>query len=408
VSAFVAITLLAGLYPAFLLSSFKILGTSRVKSLKAGNLSLRNSLVVFQFVCSIVFILATLIMGFQFRHIQQESMKNQTHDIFTVDFGRYDNISNHLGSFLSDLRRESAILNVAVSHQHIMNVTEQTDSFEWEGMPVGSTALTSYCLVNSDFPELLGMHIVDGDGFTGTSADSSRILLNETATKRMGIEDPVGKRFKFWERELRISGVVKDFHFAHMREVVEPMVILIWDSYSILYVKFLPEQIDRAFAAVEKVWRQYDVDSPLRFRLMGDTFADLHKEDKQMTVLFYLFAFLAILISCLGLFGLVTFTAETRTKEIGIRKVLGANVKQIVSMLSKEFLILVGIAMMIAFPLAYYWLDRMLQSYAYRIGISWWIFALAGIITVVLTLLTVGWKAFKAASANPVKSIKTE
>ncbi|MDR0795850.1 MAG: FtsX-like permease family protein, partial [Tannerella sp.] len=164
----------------------------------------------------------------------------------------------------------------------------------------------------------------------------------------------------------------------------------------------------QAIAAVEKVWKQYNPDHAFSYRFLDDTFNRMYQSEIRTNRLFGTFSIIAILISCLGLFGLVVFSAELKTKEIGIRKVLGASVFEIVKLLTREFLILVGIAIIIAFPLAYYWLENMLQEFAYRISLSWWIFAVAGIITIVLTLLTVGWMAIKAATKNPVEAIKTE
>jgi len=175
-----------------------------------------------------------------------------------------------------------------------------------------------------------------------------------------------------------------------------------------LYVKVAPGNTKQAIAAVEKVWKEYNADYDFSYSFLDESFDTMYKSDLRNGRLFTIFAVMAILISCLGLFGLVTYTAETKTKEIGIRKVLGASVSSIIMMLSKEFLILVGIAILIAFPLAYYLLDRMLQDYAYRINIGWWMFAASALIVIVLTLLTVGIKAFKAATENPVKAIKIE
>ena len=172
-----------------------------------------------------------------------------------------------------------------------------------------------------------------------------------------------------------------------------------------LYVRTTANDASKAIAAVEKLWKQYNPEETFTYYFLDDTFNRMYRADIRTGRLFEVFSFIAILISCLGLFGLVTYTAEAKTKEIGIRKVLGASVRNIVTMLSKEFLILVGISILIAFPLAYYCLVKMLQDYAYHISIGWWIFAFAGIITIVLTIITIGWQAVKAATANPVKAI---
>ena len=204
-----------------------------------------------------------------------------------------------------------------------------------------------------------------------------------------------------------IVGVVKDFHFSNFRKEIEPMVFRPADVGT-LYVRTTANDASNAIAAVDKLWKQYNPEEPFTYKFLDDTFNRMYRSDIQTGSLFTVITLIVILISCLGLFGLVTYTAEAKYKEIGIRKVFGASVSDIVTLLSKEFLILVVIAMFIAFPLAYYWLDTLLQEYAYRISIGWWIFVLAGVITVTLTFLTVARQALKAATANPVDAIKND
>jgi ABC-type antimicrobial peptide transport system permease subunit len=234
--------------------------------------------------------------------------------------------------------------------------------------------------------------------------------LNETAVREMQLkEDPLNQIVSFNNEGFTVSGIVRDFHFESLNQPILPMVLICTKSiHNHFYVRTTARGTKSALTSIETLWKEHCPNLLFTYSFLDENFERLYKTDIQTGILLYIFAFIAIMISCLGLFGLVTFTAESKTKEIGIRKVLGARVSDIVSMLSKEFLILVGIAMVIAFPLAYYWLNRMLQDYAYRIEISWWMFALAGIITIVLTLITVGWKAIKAATENPVKAIKSE
>ena len=222
-------------------------------------------------------------------------------------------------------------------------------------------------------------------------------------------ESVVGRILTFSGGDNEIVCVVKDFNFQDLRTEITPLVLhCVTEQQYFLYVKVAPGKTKEAIAAVEKVWKEYNADYDFEYQFLDETFDMVYKSDLRTGNLFTIFAVMAILISCLGLFGLVNYTAESKTKEIGIRKVLGATVSSMVMMLSKEFLILVGIAMIIAFPVAYYLLERLLQDYAYRIAIGWWMFAAAGLIVIVLTLLTVGWKAIKAATANPVNAIKTE
>jgi len=258
----------------------------------------------------------------------------------------------------------------------------------------------------------MAMTFVEGSGFG--PGEHHQYVINETMANSMGMTEPVAGKWLEADRRIRgtIMGVVKDFHFNSFYERIAPLVILYardWSDWpSTLYIRTTAKDADVAVAAVEKVWKEYNPNYTFDYSFMDKSFEQLYSSYIRTGRLFAVFSFIAILISCLGLFGLVSYVAESKTKEIGIRKVVGASVENIVKMLSREFLILVCIAMLIAFPLAYYWLDKLLQDFAYRITLSWRIFALAGIITLLLTLFTVSWQAIKAATANPVKSIKTE
>jgi len=254
----------------------------------------------------------------------------------------------------------------------------------------------------------MNIQLVDGQ-MPPESSDGVYCLLNETAVREMLLNDPLHLTLTLGNWSFTVSGIVMDFHVESLNQPISPVILLCSKSnQNCFYVKTTTQGTQSALASIEKIWNTYCPNLLFNYSFLDENFEMLYRTDIQVGMLLYIFAFIAIMISCLGLFGLVTFTAETKTKEIGIRKVLGASVSGIVTMLSKEFLILVGIAMLIAFPIAYYWLDRMLHDYAYRIEIGWWIFVLAGIITIALTLLTVGWQAIKAAMANPVEAIKSE
>ena len=223
----------------------------------------------------------------------------------------------------------------------------------------------------------------------------------------MGLTDPVGK----WvdSPDNKIVGVVKDFHYASMHHPIGPFVMFYAprETWGI-YIRIAPGRTRDAIAAIENLWQQHNPEHPFTYSFIDDRFNRMYSSEIRTGRLFGTFSIIAILISCLGLFGLVVFTAEMKTKEIGIRKVLGASVLDIVKLLTKDFLILVCISILIALPLAYFWLDQMLQDYAYRISLSWWIFAVAALATVVLTLLTVSAMAIRAAMKNPVEAIKME
>ncbi len=400
---FLAVMVLAGIYPAAMLSNFRPIEVFNQKG-RTNKSLLRKTLVVVQFVFSVGLLMGTLVMGRQLDYIQTMNLGYDKDHVAIVQM--YDQGKN-LKSIRGELLASPSITGVSAGSESISSVQTGSNA-EWEGKNPEEVTMMTSLNVSEDFMGTLGLTLVEGAGFTGTAADSSYFVINETAARLMEMDDPVGKYLKFRSSKGTIAGVVKDFHFDNMHKKIGPMILLRNPRLDapLLYVKIKPGQVHKALGEIERVWKRYNSGYQFSYHFVDETIEKMHRADLRTGILFNIFSIIAILISCLGLFGLVTYTAETKTKEIGIRKVLGANVAGIVEMLSKEFLILVGIAMLIAFPLAYYWLDKMLQDYAYRINISWWMFALAGIITVALTLLTVGWKAVKAATANPVKSIR--
>ena len=406
---FCIVVLCGGIYPAINLAVKKPL--QGIKS-KSGNAGLRRVLVVSQFVVAIVLVAVTIVTTLQLEYVRKKDLGYEKENVFYVPMS--DHLKGHYDAVKSELSGNPAITGVTVTSMPLKGVTSTFSISNIEDSDVKDQPIILLS-TDMDFLPAMDVKLISGRNFNGTPADATSIILNETAVKTLDIMEPVGKKCDIANiREGTIIGIVSDFHFKDLHTPIEPLVILANDYWKAgfmrtsLYVRTTGNGAAQAIASVEKLWKQYENELPFTYQFVDDEFDMTYKTDLRTGILFRYFAVIAILISCLGLFGLVTYTAETKTKEIGIRKVFGASIYDIVNMQSKEFLILVGIAMLIAFPIAYYWLDRMLQDYAYRIEISWWIFALAGIITVVLTLITVGWQAIKAATANPVKSIKVE
>ncbi len=403
--SFVVVVLLAGIWPASLLSSFHPIEVFKNQPTGQNKTALfRKGLVVVQFVFSAMLIVGTLTLGRQLNYIQT---MNPGYDRENVCVLPLHQMNQHFDAVRAELLRQPGITDVARANEMIIDVTGHQDA-DWEGKNSDELVLMARLDSDEHFIPLTGIEILQGEGFTGTLADSTRFVVNETAVKTMGMTDPIGKRFVFRGIDGTIAGVVKDFHMYNMHRETGPVVLsrsMDTRSYNRLYVKIAGGKTTEVLADINRLWQQYNADYQFTYRFVDDTFDEMHRSDLRTGKLVSIFSVIAVLISCLGLFGLVTFTAETKTKEIGIRKVLGASVPGIVQMLTREFLILTGIAMAIAFPLAYWWLDRMLQDYAYRISLSWQLFVAAGSITFVLTLLTVGWQAVKAATADPVKSL---
>ena len=398
---------LAGIYPAFVLASFKPLDVFRVEQKKKAAL-FRKILVILQFTVSIALIIATIVITLQLRYMKNMNPGYNRENVLMVNTL---NIGSHYQTVKERLSVEPAILSISASDFRKMEV-RGARSDVWKNEETGQWPMFCDARVDNGFFALMDIPIVEGRDFIFQPDIQPEaiwlqgIIVNETAAKMIGKgQSVVGMRLQY-KNDIEIIGVVKDFNFSSLKEHIQPLVV--WFSPlsgQYLYVKIASGKIKDAIAAIEKVWREFNPEYEFQYSFMDDEFDRKYKSDIRMNQIFSIFAIIAIFISLLGLFGLITYTAETKTKEIGIRKVYGASVRNIVEMLSKEFLALVGIAMLIAFPLAYFWLDRMLQDYAYRISISWWMFALAAAVTVVLTLLTVGVQALRAATRDPVKAI---
>jgi hypothetical protein len=402
----IATLIFAGLYPAITLASFQPTDAF-ARNVRKGKSTLRKVLVVIQFAFSAALILATITIATQMRYMQNMNPGYNRENIFTVSLPGTSGSNYH--TMMERLSSEPAIIQTSASNFDKMKCQGFRGDI-WRDKDGGSPNF-AWAVVDPGFFSLMDIQIVEGYSFKeGEDMRRRGVVLNETAAKLIGGgESVIGMKLTFGMGENEVVGVVKDFNIESLHSEIKPLVMnCATESQPFLYVKVAPGNIKQAIAAVETVWKEFNADYDFAFNFLDESFDLTYKSDLRTGQLFTIFAFMAILISCLGLFGLVTYTAETKTKEIGVRKVLGASVSGIIMMLSKEFLILVGIAVLIAFPPAYYMLDRMLQDYAYRIDLSWWMFAASALIVIVLTLLTVGWRAFKAATADPVKAIKSE
>jgi ABC-type antimicrobial peptide transport system permease subunit len=404
-----ATLLLAGIYPAITLSSFKPLEAmkGRISGI-GGKSSFRKVLVVVQFSFSIMLITSTIIIGKQLKYIREKNLGYDKQNVFSFWLR---NINTHYDAAVAELLKQPGILGVTESGVDIINSGSGSTDVDWDGKRSDQQSFTILQMpVERNFLQVMGMQLVEGKGFTGTAADSSNFILNETAIKATGIREPViGKRLTFHGIKGEIAGVVKDFHFQDMHAQIPPLLMQYDKKWrGKMYVRTTGKDAAKAIAAVESLWQKYNGDYNFTYSFLDSAFDDLYKSDTHVGQLFNCFAVMAIIISCLGLFGLVTFTAESKVKEIGVRKVLGAGLPQIVSLLSKDFFVLVLVAAAIAFPVAWYGLNSFLQGYAYRTDMSWWVFAAAGAITLLVAMMTVSFKCVQAALANPVKSLRME
>ncbi|MDR3714902.1 MAG: ABC transporter permease [Puia sp.] len=410
---------LSGLYPALFMSSFQ-----PVKTLKGlfkadgSSISFRKVLVVAQFSISIILLISTAIVFGQLRYMQQKSLGFDKEQILTMNYA--DQLDPAYKAFRTELMQNSYIKNMARSSRIPTGrlLDNQGASSEAGDSMRPVNADIKYLAVDYDFVPTYGISIAAGRNFSRDFAsDTAGFVLNETAVTAIGWKNPreaIGKTMKYGDTKGNIIGVIKDFHFESMHQKIVPLIMVLppasWtgNSFGDLSIKITGNNLPAALAHIEKTWKRFLPGIPYRASFLDERFDGLYRSEQRQGSLFTVFSGIAILIACLGLFGLSAFAIIQRTKEIGIRKVLGASVTGIIGLLSKDFLLLVGIAALIAFPVAGYAMHSWLQDFAYRVQLSWWIFLAAGFIAAAVALLTIGLQAFKAATANPVSALRSE
>ncbi len=401
-------TLIASsIYPALLLSSFKpILALKGKISASVGSGSFRKVLVVTQFVFSVVLIIGTLVIGKQLRYLQEKDLGYDKTHLFAFNMR---GIRDHYEAAKTELQKQPGITAVTAAQSNIVNIRSTTGDTDWDGKEANRSFLIHPLAIEKDFFSVMKLHLSEGSGFTGSPADSVHFILNETAVREAGITDPIGKSFTLWNIKGIIIGVAKDFHFTSLKTKIEPAIFYYKPSNQFtMYVKTTGRDAQKAIASAEKIWKEYNGKFPFEYTFLDETYDRMYKAEDRTSKLFNVFAGIAIFISCLGLFGLATYTAQIKTREIGIRKVLGATVASVTTLLAKDFLKLVLVAIIIASPLAWWLMNYWLHDFAYRTQISAWIFIVSGISCLLIALATVSAQAIRAALANPIDSLKTE
>lgn len=408
-----------GLYPAMLLSSFKPLTAFKGRALlnfKDGGI--RKALVVLQFAISVMLIICTMIIYRQLNFIQKADLGYKREHIFVMSIpwqalGFDDKLrESKLKSIMNELQQQSAIGEVSRSANDAFfnNSNNLSGSLDWDGRPKDYNPSVATISADENFQHILSLKMQEGHWFGKAGADEHNVILNETAVKQLGIHKPViGQRFKFNGDSGVVAGVVKDFNFRSLHEKIGPVVIgNHTEGARSFYIKTTPGNTAAAIRIAQNVWNEFVPDQPFDYSFIDDGYNKLYHAEQRSSTLIAAFAIIAVVISAMGLLGLAAFAAEQRVKEIGIRKVLGASVQNIIGLLSTEFLKTVLIANLVAFPVAWYMMNKWLQDFAYRTNISWWVFALAACIALVIALITVSIQSIKAAIANPVNSLRSE
>lgn len=421
----VLVCLLAGAYPAFLLSTYRPVAVLKSGwSATGGNVWLRKTLVVSQFAVSIGMLVATVVVYAQLRYVQHRQVGYQREQILTLNL--HDSPVPAKLHFKEELLRlpdvASATQAIGLPGSGALIGTKLVSDYVPKGAPDGGIMRL---LADADYLRTFGIRLVEGRNLDpNRPADKRAFLVNQAAMRYFGWKNLSGKMTGYYSFEYdpknpggyrevpqrgEVVGVIADYNHADLKQTVAPMIISLGEGWeSQMAVRLQTANLPDALQRIEQVWRTQFPDQPFDYRFLDDTFNRTYQAEVRTGQVFGLFALLAVVISCLGLFGLATFLAEQRTKEIGVRKVLGASVGSIVTLLSKDFLRLVLIALVIASPIAWYAMNRWLQDFAYRIQIEWWVFALAGLTAVGIALLTVSFQSVKAALMNPVKSLRSE
>jgi len=401
---------IAGSYPALFLS-----GLRPVRVLKGslrfgrGALVVRKGLVVFQFVLSIVLIAGTIVISQQIHYMRTKDLGFDRENLVYIPF--QGDLTFKYEVFKQRLASVPGIAALTRSTQSPSHIGTHVYDLDWEGKLPDARVVAIHNGVGYGWIDLMKVPVLSGRDFSRDyPSDSNAVLINETLARMLGFADPLGKRLRFFQQQKKIIGVVRDFHLRSLRDPIEPLVLYLaeYTDWGCALVRTQPGKTREALAGIERVFREMEPAFPFRYYFSDEEYQKLYNSEQTVGTLADGFSFLAVFISCLGVLGLTIFTAEQRRKEIGVRKVIGASVGDIVLLLSRDIVRLIVLASLIAGPLAWLAMNGWLRTYAYRVRVDWWVFAIAGVMALVIALLTISYQSVRAATANPVKGLRVE
>ncbi|QNK63419.1 ABC transporter permease [Pedobacter sp. PAMC26386] len=402
--------LIAGSYPALYLSGFNPSAALKGKlSHSPGELWTRQGLVIFQFTLSVILIVSVLVVYKQIEFVQHAQIGYKKDNVLYIE--AEGKLKNNGGTFITEIKKIPGVINASSMNKRFIGDLKNTNgNFNWEGRNPKQVITFQLAGINSGLIETMGMEMADGRAFSSQfGADSTKVIMNEAGIKVMGLKNPVGKIFNLWGKDLQIIGVVRDVHFESMHEVVKPMFFL-YDAKNTnrIMVKIKAGQERATIAALQQTYKVFNSGASLEYKFLDQDFQSQYVAENRISLLSRCFAALAVIISCLGLFGLASFTAERKLKEIGVRKVLGASEWGIIYSLSKDFVKPVLIAILIALPLSYIVTKHWLDTFAYRIDLQFWYFAGAGFLALFISWVTVSVQAIKAGFKTPVECLRAD